>query len=87
MDERVRGGWTAAEREEIGARWRRRESLRTIARHFGRDSIYVRRLLADLVAFTRADLDAIAAELDGRPRETPGWRSPAERFLGPTAGG
>lgn len=32
MDGPVPGGWTAAEQEEIWARWRRGESLRTIAR-------------------------------------------------------
>ncbi len=46
MDRAVPGGWPAARREEISARWQRRGSLRTIARHFGRDSMYVRRLLA-----------------------------------------
>lgn len=46
MDERVPGGWTTAEQEEIWVRWRRGEALRTIARHFGTDMAYVRRFLA-----------------------------------------
>jgi IS30 family transposase len=35
----------------------------------------------DLGAYSQAELDDIAAELNGRPRETLGWRSPTERFL------
>ena len=46
MDGPVPGGWSAAEQDEIWARWRCREALRTIARHFGRDMAYVRRFLA-----------------------------------------
>jgi hypothetical protein len=46
MDEPVPGGWTAAEQDEIWARWRRGEALRVIARHFGTDLAYVRRFLA-----------------------------------------
>jgi len=46
MDGPVPGGFTAVEQEEIWARWRGRESLRTIARHFGRDVAHVRRFLA-----------------------------------------
>ncbi len=40
MDGPVPGGWSAAEQDEIWARWRRGEPLRTIARRFGRDMAY-----------------------------------------------
>ena len=36
---------------------------------------------ADLAALTQAELDAVAVELNGRPREALGWRGPAECFL------
>jgi IS30 family transposase len=36
---------------------------------------------ADLKPLGQAELDAIAAELNGRPRQTLGWHTPAARFL------
>jgi IS30 family transposase len=33
---------------------------------------------SDLAPFSQADLDAVAAELNGRPRQTLGWRSPSQ---------
>jgi IS30 family transposase len=35
---------------------------------------------ADLTGYTQRDLDAIVRELNGRPRQTLGWRKPYEVF-------
>ena len=35
---------------------------------------------SDLAAHSQAQLDQIAAELDGRPRQTLGWKTPAEKI-------
>jgi transposase, IS30 family len=35
----------------------------------------------DLAAHSQVELDGIAAELNGRPRQTLGWRKPAEKML------
>jgi len=34
----------------------------------------------DLAAVSQDELDTVAAELNGRPRQTLGWRSPSEKF-------
>jgi IS30 family transposase len=34
----------------------------------------------DLAVYNLAQLDAIAAELNGRPRQTLGWMTPSEAF-------
>ena len=34
----------------------------------------------DLAKVGQAELDAVAAELNGRPRQTLNWRSPSEKF-------
>ena len=34
----------------------------------------------DLNGASQDELDAVAAELNGRPRQTLGWRSPSEKF-------
>ncbi len=34
----------------------------------------------DLAGVSQEELDAVAAELNGRPRQTLDWRSPSEKF-------
>ena len=34
----------------------------------------------DLSGFTQEQLDAVATQLNGRPRQTLGWRPPSEKF-------
>jgi len=41
---------------------------------------YFPRKQADLRVYTQADLDAVAAELNGRPRKTLGFMTPSEKF-------
>jgi IS30 family transposase len=36
---------------------------------------------ADLSKFLQRELDAIALNLNRRPRKTPGWRRPGEAFI------
>jgi IS30 family transposase len=40
---------------------------------------------ADLSAYSRADLDAVARQLNTRPRQTLGWMKPSEVFAGNVA--
>jgi hypothetical protein len=65
----VPGGWSAAEQEEIWARWRRGESLRTVARHFRRDMAYVRRLLASTGGRRLPPRSRAAGQLTAAERE------------------
>ncbi|MFE2024454.1 IS30 family transposase [Streptomyces hygroscopicus] len=39
----------------------------------------------DLARYSREELDAVAAELNSRPRKTRGWETPAERLAKPLA--
>ena len=41
---------------------------------------YFPRKVVDFHAYTQADLDAVAAELNGRPRKTLGFMTPSEKF-------
>ena len=68
MSETVPGRWSAAEQEEIWARWRRRESFRAIGRHFGTHRQAVRRFVARTGGCRRAP-----------PRRAEGALSSAER--------
>jgi IS30 family transposase len=35
---------------------------------------------SDLAPFSQHDLDTVAAELNGRPRQTLGWMTPSQAF-------
>ena len=80
---------TLAEKTELWRRWRRGESLNAIGRALGRIAHVVRYEVArtdgiprwcatDLARYTQAQLDAIARELNTRPRKTLGYRTLAD---------
>jgi DNA-binding CsgD family transcriptional regulator len=76
---------TSSEREEISRGIAAGESARQLARRLGRPPSTVSREIArnggrDRYRAASADLDAIAHELNHRPRKTHGYRTPAEVY-------
>jgi hypothetical protein len=70
MEQRFRGGFTAAEKTELWDRWKRGESLKAIGRAFGKPSSSIYFLVASL-----------QAGIDAR-----GTRGDLQRYYGPSIG-
>ena len=69
---RTRINYTAAQKADIWDRWQRGEGLTAIGRVFDRPS--------SLSVHSQAKLNAVARQLNERPRKTLGFETPAERF-------
>ena len=59
-----------AEVDEVWRRWRSGQAVKVLAREMRRH--------VSLRDFSQDDLDGIAAELNGRPRQTLGFKTPSE---------